>query len=68
VEDNVIASLVRWTDSGAMWRVTSRTATAVTISMCTCDGGEVVQRLHSTDPAVLAWLGDRISSEQVGDV
>lgn len=63
MDENVIESLIRWTDSGAIWRVTSRTATAVTISMCTCDGGEEVQRLQSADPAVLAWLGERRSSE-----
>ena len=63
MDDNVIESLIRWTESGAIWRVTSRTATAVTISMCTCDGGEEVQRLQSDDPAVLAWLGERRSSE-----
>ena len=62
MDENVIESLIRWTDSGAIWRVTSRTATAVTISMCTCDGGEEVQRLQSADPAVLAWLGERRSS------
>ncbi|MFJ6095387.1 hypothetical protein [Williamsia muralis] len=62
MDENVIESLIRWTDSGAIWRVTSRTATAVTISMCTCDGGEEVQRLQSADPAVLTWLGERRSS------
>lgn len=63
MDENVIESLIRWTDSGAVWRVTSRTASAVTISMCTCGGGEEVQRLQSADPAVLAWLGDRTGNE-----
>jgi hypothetical protein len=63
MEDNVIDVLDRWTDSGAIWRVDTRTSTSVTISMHRCDGGEEVERLRTTDPAVIDWLGDRTSSE-----
>jgi hypothetical protein len=64
MEDNVIDALDRWSDSGAIWRVDVQTSTSVTISMCRCDGGEEVDRVRSTDPAVINWLGNRTSSEE----
>jgi hypothetical protein len=35
----------------------------VTVSLCRCDGGEEVGRLSSDDPELIAFLGDRLSSE-----
>ncbi|NLT30102.1 MAG: hypothetical protein GXX86_06540 [Propionibacterium sp.] len=62
MSDDPIAVLTRWTDSGAHWRVAARTAEAVIIELITCTGDEVVDRLHTTDPDLVAWLGDRRSS------
>jgi hypothetical protein len=33
------------------------------VAMCSCDGGEEVERLVSSDPALLAFLAGRTSSE-----
>jgi hypothetical protein len=57
------AELQRWEESGAVWRVLSRTATGVTVSLLSCDGGEEVGRFTSDDPNLLAFLSDRSSSE-----
>ncbi|WP_182263189.1 hypothetical protein [Rhodococcus sp. UFZ-B548] len=55
--------LLRWSNSGATWRVVHRTPTMVTVSLRRCDGGEEVDRLTSSDPDLLEWIGDRVSSE-----
>lgn len=55
--------LTRWSDSGAHWRVVVRTPERVTVDLLTCTGGEVVDRLISSNRELLDWLGDRESSE-----
>ena len=62
-EDHV-AVLRRWEDSGAHWRVLSRGRDSVTIGLLRCDGGEEVDRFTSTDPRLVAFIGDRIASSQ----
>jgi hypothetical protein len=54
-----LAKLQRWEDSGARWRVVSRTPDGVVVALLTCDAGEEVDRLRSTDADLLAYLGDR---------
>lgn len=61
--DDLVASLRRWQDSGALWRVVARGEGRVTVGLFTCDGGEEVQRLTTVDPEVLAFLCGRDSSE-----
>lgn len=58
-----IDKLTRWSDSGAYWRVFARSPGRVTIDLLTCTGGEVVERLTSSDSDLIAWLGERESSE-----
>lgn len=58
-----IEKLIRWSDSGAFWRVLDRRPDGVTIALLTCTGGEVVDRMTSSDPDLLTWLGERESSE-----
>lgn len=58
-----VAELTRWEESGAVWRVLRRTATGATVALLTCDGGEEVGRFTSDDPGLLAFLGNRSSSE-----
>ncbi len=58
-----VAELRRWQDSGAVWRVIGRTATAATVALFSCDGGEKVGQFTSDDPRLLAFLGNRSSSE-----
>jgi hypothetical protein len=60
---DAVASLRRWEDLGATWRVLARRPGAVTVSLCRCDGGEEADRLTSDDPALLAYLAGRDSSE-----
>ncbi len=45
------ARLTRWVEAGGTWRLVSRTSSAVTIAMLTCDGGEEMERWSSSDPA-----------------
>ncbi|PRC42980.1 hypothetical protein C6A85_000000107705 [Mycobacterium sp. ITM-2017-0098] len=59
-----VAELRRWEEAGAVWRVVGRTATSVTISLLSCDGGEQVGLFTSADPRVLDFLGDRVTSEE----
>jgi hypothetical protein len=62
--DAPIETLRRWQESGARWRVVSRAKSRITIALMTCDGGETVHALTSTDPELLAFVGSRSSSEQ----
>ena len=59
-----VAELRRWEKAGALWRVIGRTASAVTVALLTCDGGEEVGRFTSDDPRVFAFLGDRVASDE----
>jgi hypothetical protein len=59
----LVSALTRWQDSGAVWRVLERTSSAATVALLRCDGGEEVERLTSGDPAWLAFLDGRDSSE-----
>ncbi len=60
---DVVSELRRWQESGALWRVVSRSRSGATIALCTCDGGEEVSRITSSDPRLIEFLGDRLSSE-----
>jgi hypothetical protein len=60
---DVLASLQRWRDSGAVWRVVTRSRESVTVALFTCDGGDEVDRLTSSDPAVLDFLAGRDTSD-----
>ncbi len=58
-----VQDLQRWEDSGAHWRVLTRTPDSLTIALLRCDGGEEVDRFTSTDPRLLDFVGDRSTSE-----
>ena len=60
---DLVAVLTRWQDSGATWQVVARSPDSVTVALCRCEGGEEMQRLTSGDPALLAFLAGRGSSE-----
>jgi hypothetical protein len=59
-----VVELQRWQDSGAVWEVISRKSGRVTVALLRCDGGEEVDRFTSDDPRLLAFLGDRVTSEE----
>lgn len=60
--ENIVSTLVRWSDSGAVWRVVARGPRTLTVSMCSCDGLEEMQRVSTDDPEVIAWIGAHESS------
>lgn len=60
---NAVETLQRWEEFGAVWRVIARPGDGVTVSLCRCDGGEEVQRITSSDPALITWLAGRTSSD-----
>ncbi|GAB3562505.1 hypothetical protein [Spelaeicoccus albus] len=60
-----VEKLRRWEDSGAIWQVLFRSDGVATIGLMTCTAGEEVDRLVTDDPAVLEFIGDRMSSEPV---
>ncbi|MGB7980516.1 MAG: hypothetical protein WCF36_06945 [Candidatus Nanopelagicales bacterium] len=43
--------------------MTSRTASSVDIDLLTCAADEVMGRLRTSDPAVLAYVADRERSD-----
>jgi hypothetical protein len=60
VEDrDLVETLLRWEESGAVWQVVARTPARVTIALLRCDGGEEVERLSTGDPATLAFVAGR---------
>jgi hypothetical protein len=59
-----VAELRRWEDAGAVWRVVGRTASSVTVALLSCDGGEQVGAFTSEDPQLVAYVGDRLTSEE----
>ena len=58
-----VADLQRWQDSGAHWRVLTRTVDSLTISLLRCDGGEEVDRNTSSDPRLLEFVGTSTASD-----
>lgn len=63
MDDDPVAVLRRWEDTGAVWRVVARHDRSLTIALFTCDGGEQVQRLTSSGPSLAAYVAGRESSE-----
>ncbi|MBX8691851.1 hypothetical protein GO011_30860 [Mycobacterium sp. 20091114027_K0903767] len=57
-----VEDLQRWEDSGAHWRVLTRTTDSLTIALLRCDGGEEVDRFTSADPRLLRFVGARTCS------
>jgi hypothetical protein len=55
--------LRRWERGGAVWRVVSRTDTQVEVALMTCTVAQEMDRLVSSDPEVLEFIGDRDSSD-----
>lgn len=59
-----VSVLRRWEAAGGVWRVVARSAGSMTIALCQCTGGEEVERLTSSDPGLLGFVGDRASNEE----
>jgi hypothetical protein len=56
--------LRRWEAAGGVWEVLSRACGALTVRLCTCTGGEEVDRLVSSAPDLVAYVGDRVRSDE----
>ncbi len=61
-EADPVSRLQRWEAFGAHWQVVDDDGSRVTVALCRCDGGEEVDRLTSTDPALRTFLDGRTSS------
>lgn len=59
-----VAVLQRWEDAGGVWEVLSRSSGSLTVRLCTCTGGEEVDRLVSASPALAAYVGGRMRSDE----
>lgn len=62
-DDAAVAQLQRWQQAGGRWRVLNHSDDTVVIALLTCDTGEEVERMSSASSALLAYLGERDSSE-----
>jgi len=51
--------VLRWEDSGGGWRVARAGAGSLTLALVTCDGGEEMGVLTSTEPALIAHVAGR---------
>lgn len=60
-----LARVQRWLDAGATVRQLQRTAGRVTVALCSCDGGEELERFSSAEPALLEYL-DRLDQRRPG--
>ena len=60
---SALSDLLRWQDSGGLWRVVARTPGGLEIALLTCSGGEEMARLVTRDREVLEFVGGRWSSE-----
>lgn len=56
-----LEELVRWVAAGGEWRLLSM-GKQVRVSLVTCDGGEEMGRLESSEPGFLAYIAARSSS------
>ncbi len=59
---STVRVLRRWEESGGSWRVISRSAGRMEISLLTCDAGSEMDRLTSGDPELLDYVGTRDGS------
>ena len=53
-----VERLSRWVAAGGGWRVIVRTPSSLTVALLTCDGGEEMDRIVTSDPSVV----DRVAS------
>ncbi len=59
---SALRRLLRWEAAGGTWVVTTLTASQASVALCTCDGGEQVEAVTSSDPELLAFLAAREAS------
>lgn len=60
--EDPVETLRRWEAHGAVWRARWVTDTEAAVDLCSCTG-ERVDRLQSSDPALVALLRERPRSD-----
>ncbi|HET7689542.1 MAG TPA: hypothetical protein VFK41_04125 [Nocardioidaceae bacterium] len=60
--DESLGRLRRWELSGGAWRVLSRSDDGIVVALLTCDAGEEMDRIVTTAPEVLEYVGHRSES------
>ncbi|MBE2998535.1 hypothetical protein IDM40_07445 [Nocardiopsis sp. HNM0947] len=53
---NPASRVLRWEEYGGTWRVVARGASGVTVELCSCTGGEVLERWTSDDPDLITLV------------
>lgn len=53
---NPVSRLLRWQEYGGTWRVVARGRVGVTVELCSCTGGEVLERWTSDAPDLIALV------------
>lgn len=56
MDDDPLAELTRWVDSGGTWKLIRDSDNVRTIALYTCDGGEEMHRINISDPAIEEWI------------
>ena len=51
-----VERLTRWQGAGGVWRVVAHTPAGLTVALLTCDGGEEMERIVSSEPSFLAYV------------
>ncbi|MAU84424.1 MAG: hypothetical protein CME34_21685 [Gordonia sp.] len=62
-DEDALSSIRRWHDSGGVVEILSLRHDEAVVSLRTCDAGEEMTRLRSTDPAVLRWIDQHIGDD-----
>jgi hypothetical protein len=59
-----LEDLLRWQDSGGLWRVDARTAQGLRLTLLSCSGTEEMAQLVTDDAQVLEFVGQRWTSQE----
>lgn len=61
-----LARVQRWLGAGGTLRPLGRSAEAVTLALCSCDTGAEMERMTSSDTALLATLDELLAEARPG--
>ena len=56
MKQNALVSLQRWEAAGGTWLVREGGSGSTVVDLITCDGGQVMDQLVSSDPDFLAYV------------
>jgi hypothetical protein len=63
MSEPAVETLDRWEAGGAVWRLVARTEEEAVVDLLSCTG-ELMGQVRSSDPALLAYVDRRRSSEE----